>query len=320
LQVAIVNHHPNIERDEISPLPIGSMEEFSDRDPRIHDIRYLGDDGANVFVEWQGTLVVVTVKHGPRKCPARGKRGKCLPFSPASRLRLFRLINRLDWNRAGRTTFFTGTWRDDVGRPEPADLTKARSWFKRDLELKCCKPISGLWRVEWKSRLSGKKVGHTMPHVHTLLFNMPYIDMRWWYEKWAMCIGTNKSVDVDVSEVWDLKHCMNYVAKYIGKPPDGDCLRRLGIEAYLNYGRAWGKYRADLLPYADGALIRVPPGNLVKRIRAVATAAWHDCPQAEQMGFSVFGVASQKITELLESYVDNVAGGGVGYPTAMGNR
>ncbi len=285
------------------PPPIGSLDDLADDDPRIHDMRWLGDDGANVFLEWQGSLVCVAYRRGPKICPTRHKRGRCMPFSRGSRLRMFKLINRLDWSRAGRSSFLTTTFPDQEGVPHYADITYARSRFKRGLERAAEKKLAGMWRVEWQCRKSGDYVGKPMPHVHALYFDTPWIPREIVQGIWSQALGRKDYVNVDIREVRDLRLAMHYIAKYIGKAPDPAAIGYLGIGSYLNSGRAWGCYRKELLPLGDGGMVRVPPGELTAEIRAIARAAWKGCPDSERQGFSLFGPATAKIVEAVEKYV-----------------
>ena len=305
-------------KKRISACPIGSMD-LPDNDYTMVEIpRYLGEDGANVFIEIQGTLVVVTVRTGPRICKTDNKRGKCLPFSASSRLRLLRLVNRLDWAAAGKSSFITLTYTDRTGRPSPEEITYHRSRFQAWFEEQNHREVCGLWRVEWMDRLKGRFVGQPMPHVHVISFNCEWVDKWEVKSAWMRIIGERKSASTDIRGINDLRHCMYYIGKYIGKMPEMLKCSSLGIEAYLNIGRAWGKYRPELLPLSDRVYFRVQNNSLVKRIRAIAKAAWKGCPDCERMGFSVFGSASKKIAELCEEYSGQSVRTGIGFHQPLG--
>jgi hypothetical protein len=289
-------------KEKFAP-PIGPMADFDDPDPREHDMRWLGDDGANVYIEVQGSLVCLAYRQGPRRCPPTVKRGKCLPFSAASRLRMFKLINRVDWSNQVYNTFFTATWPDRDSPVTMVDVTRARSRFHRDLELECGYQVAGIWRKEYQDRKSGEQIGRVYPHIHEILFGTPYIDLSWWRHYWAMAIGTNEYASVRINGVRNAKMAARYIADYLGKTPDPAVIGHLGIAAYLNSGRAWGVYRRDLLPLCDSVVIRVPPNDLVRRIRRIAREHWPRCPDNEREGFTLFGDAAIEIRELLDRYV-----------------
>lgn len=265
-------------------------------------IRWLGDDGHNVFIEIQGQCVCVAVRKGPLWYQPK-LRSKVKGFSAASRLRLFKVVNRLDFSRAGKCTFATQTWRDELGRPSPSAITQARSWCQRSLERLADKQLSGIWRVEWQERKTGRYRTQLMPHLHVIYFDIPYIRKEDWTAAWAQAIGWQGRVSVKLEKINGLRQCLYYVSKYIAKL-DGLC--NLDIPAYLNNylpGRKWGTYRRQLLPVADKTEIRVPPGELVDRIRAIAIEAWSKTPPFESSGFTVFGSdPCKKIQKIVDEY------------------
>lgn len=265
----------------------------------IHQpIHWLGEDGKNVFVEVQGQCVCVAFRKGPGVAkPAL--RGLVFGFSPASRLRLLKLVNRLSWERAGRCTFLTLTWHDSVGRPEPKRLTQARSDFHRRLEKECDIQTSGLWRVEWELRERGRFRGQYMPHVHVILFGVPWLCRQKLRDHWTRAIGSSKESRVHLEEIQNLRKCMYYVSKYIAKLSGLSCLV---IPSYLNIhlaGRKWGVYRKHLLPLGDKDYFRTMPGELIEEIRRIARQQWEGVPLNPESGFTVFGPAAEKIRALI---------------------
>lgn len=281
------------------PSGLKELPETAVVDPQIH---WVGDDGANVFIEIQGQLCCVAVRKGPLSItPA--KRQEINGFSKASRLRLFKLTNRLEFSRAGRCTFATQTWRDEVGRPTPAEITAARSNCQKSLERLAGQECAGFWRVEWKMRESGRFVGQPMPHLHVIYFNMPFVPVKDWAACWARAIGWEGRVSLKLEEIQNLRKCLYYVSKYIAKL---DALSNLDIASYLSEyqgGRRWGTYRKNLIPVADKTEIRIPPGDLADRIRAVAIKAWDKTPVNPDVGFSIFGPAAQEVQRLVDEWV-----------------
>jgi hypothetical protein len=280
-------------------------------------IRWLGDDGRNVFIEIQGQFAAVAVRKGPLAYTPT-LRSECKGFSAASRLRLFKTINRLQFGDAGRCTFATMTWRDELGRPEPKQITQARSWCQRSIEGLAGKHLAGIWRVEWQKRKTGRYRHQLMPHLHVIYFNIPFVPKEAWTRAWGQAIGWPGHVSVKLEAIKELRQCLYYVSKYIAKVGD---LSNLDIASYLNRyvsGRKWGTYRKNLLPVADRTEIRVPPGELVESIRRVATEAWAQTPQLADSGFTVFGPAAEKIQKLVDEYCTN--GGDVGYTTEVSQR
>jgi hypothetical protein len=268
---------------------------------------WAGDDGRVVTLEIQGNFAAVAFSKGPQPERLR-ERGEVKGFSPASRLRLFKITNSLDVTRSGPCTFATTTWRDDAKRPTPSAITQARSHCHRSVERLAGRHLAGIWRVEWKVRKSGRHKGEYMPHVHTIYFDIPWVDKRSWTRAWATAIGVNGHVSVKLEKIDSLWKCLNYVSKYIAKV-DLSC--NLDIPSYLTthlFGRKWGIYRRELLPRADRVEIRLFPGPLIDEIRAIATAAYAKTPQGDEAGFCVFGPAAAKIFELLDKHLLHESG------------
>lgn len=264
-------------------------------------IRWLGDDGRNVFIEIQGQLVAVAVRKGPLPYQP-SLRSEVAGFSRASRLRLFKVINRLDFASAGRCTFMTGTWRDELGRPEPEKITQARSVFQRSIERLSDTKVPGVWRVEWQKRKSGGMKGQFMPHVHIVYFRIPYLRLLEVTRAWGQAIGWEGRVSVKLQEIRNLRQCMYYVSKYIAKVDESG---NLDIPSYLNKylpGRKWGVFRKDLMPLAEKTEIRVAPGELVEQIRKLALEAYKDLPTDPRQGFTVFGSPTREIQRLIDEY------------------
>jgi len=244
-------------------------------------------------------MLAVAISNGPLGYTPP-KRQEIGGFSAASRLRLFKITNRIDFERAGRVTFMTTTWRDEVGRPSAKEITLARSDWQRSIERLCGGHVSGIWRTEWKKRLSGRYAGQPMPHIHTIYFRMPYLQKEAVTAAWARSIGWEGRVSVRLEEVVNLKACLSYVSKYLAKVPD---LGNLDIESYLSsgtLGRQWGVYRKNELPLCDKWEFRIAPGPLLDKIRRLATEHYPKVTQDPGKGFVVFGNIAEKIAALCE--------------------
>ena len=260
-----------------------------------------GDDGANCVIEVCGNFVGVAFLRGPlSKLPP--ERQEIKGFSAASRLRLFKLTNRIDYESAGRCTFVTSTWRDELGVPTSADVTYARSRFQRSLERLAGKEMPGLWRVEWKERRTGRWKGRLLPHVHVIYFKAGFLPVKDVGEAWSRAIGYRGRVSVKMNEITSLHMCLMYVSKYLAKLP---AERNLDIASYLNTepgGRHWGVFRKPLLPISEAVVIRVRPGQLVESIRKLATEAYVRTPQDREAGFCVFGEVAKRVRELVDEF------------------
>lgn len=276
-----------------------SPTETPKQKPEIH---WLGEDGLNVFVEIQGQFAAIAFRKGPKSEPPP-LRGEIKFFSPASRLRMFKIVNRLDWKLAGRSTFTTLTFPDTDGRPTAERLTQIRSDWQRRMEKLWSRPTAGIWRVEWEKRKSGRYVGEYMPHVHNIHFGCTWLDKREVKEQWRIARGSNVLARIDIQEIANLKQALYYVSKYVAKA-GLDC--SLVIPSYLNksIGRQWGKYRRELLPLAtDKIYLRTIPGPVIEEIRAAAIEAWSGTPFGPEAGFTMFGPASESCRKIIDRYL-----------------
>jgi len=281
------------------PSGLPDLPPLTRPDPPIH---WLGDDGKNVFLEIQGQIACVAFANGPLPYE-REKRKEISGFSPASRLRLFKVVNRLEWQRAGKCTFATVTFPDSLGRPEPKEITLARSLLHRGWERACGRKVAGLWRVEWEVRKSGRFLGQFMPHVHTIYFNVPFVPQKQFQEIWQSSLRTNVKVRVDLRKIKNVRMMLYYVSKYVAKI-DGSS--SLVIPSYLSKylgGRKWGYYRRELMPYAPKFETRMAPCALVDKIRKIATEAYANTPALPDQGFTVFGPAAEQIKRLVAEHM-----------------
>lgn len=265
------------------------------------EIGWVGDDGKTVEIECQGNFAAVSIRKRPCKTDPK-LRGKIKGFSAGSRLRMFKIINRIDLTPRGRSTFATFTWRDDLGRPEKGRLTLARSQCQRSLERAAGQQWPGIWRIEWKERKTGIFAGEYMPHIHVIYFSVGFLPIAAWSSSWSTAIGWHGRVSVKVVEIRDIRRCMYYVSKYVAKP-DGLC--NLDIPSYLSThvgGRMWGLYRKNLLPFAEHRRIRVSPGQLSDDVRKAARDHRPQTPEYDQAGFCIFGSGARKIGEIVDNW------------------
>lgn len=264
-------------------------------------IHWLGDDGANCFVEVQGRLLAMAFRKGPRGfvLPKRGQVGS---FSKASRLRLLKKCNRIEWERAGRCTFGTTTWHDDCGKPNQQRLTRFRDTFHRLVEHWHKRPVASLWRTEWKIRKQGFYTGQPMPHMHWI-----YVDCAWMpkeeYGQWAAkCMGVPE-LRCRLDECRGINDVWAYISKELGYVAKHSC--GLVIDTYLNkypHGRPWGVRRPELMPWAEKVEARCVPGEVSEEIRRLGIERWDGTPFDEDKGFTVMGADPAQATEILERF------------------
>lgn len=262
-------------------------------------IHWLGEDGRNVFIECQGQLLAVAFRQPPGKLPIE-KRGLVKTFSRASRFRMLKTFVRLDYARCGRCTFATTTWRDEIGRPTQDGLSQFRSWLHRSVEAMAGKQLVGIWRTEWKPRLSGRFVGEPMPHVHWIYLDCPRLDKEEYARRTAQAMQVDR-VRTQLREIRGLQDCWYYISKHLAYVAKESCV--LVNDAYLNKiptGRQWSIMRKNLLPLSPPSRCRLAPGEIVDGIRQIAIEEWDKTPFDADAGFTVFGPAAARVRKYLE--------------------
>lgn len=282
----------------VHPSGLKPLSQPFELKPKLH---FLGNDGRVCEIECQGNFAAIAFRKGPLPYkPAQ--RGNVGGFSLASRLRMIKTVNRLDFSKAGRCTFATATWRDELGCPTPKKITLARSDFQRSVERIAGQKVPGIWRVEWKKRLSGEHKGNYMPHVHSIYFRVPYLNLGDAARSWARAIGYDGRVSFKLEEIKSIRKCLYYVSKYMAKEQH---IGNLDNASYLSDhigGRKWGMHRKNLLPMADQVKIRITPGDIAKRVREVAKKHWQGTPDEEDVGFTVFGEGALEIRKIVDEY------------------
>lgn len=197
-------------------------------------------------LEQQGNLLAVAVCRAAVEPRPEEKRAAVAGFTPASRLRLLKLLARIDWAAVGNCCFVTMTYPDECIEEDYRLRTQHRGQFVRDLLEYIGTPVSILWRVEWKTRLSGVHEGLLAPHMHLCVFTrrwLPKATLRKW---WGRIIG-HKEPLVWVRFRKGLR-AAQYAAKYAAKEEQ---MGGLANSAYLNEarpGRRWGVLRRKALP------------------------------------------------------------------------
>jgi len=209
-------------------------------------------------------------------------------FSGDSRMRMLRFINEVDWERAGRAFFITLTYPDEIDHREYGLRSKDRYLFLRWMETKAQCLFGALWRVEWKIRKTGARVGTLFPHVHMLTTQLPACCAHDVRQGWRVAIGRHDGpLATDVKEVTGVEGAARYVSKYAAKtdPLDIPAYRNSGIK----FGRHWGCTRANLFPLAatryDGSI----DGSVLNFVKHVAAMRLSGYDVDLSGGFTLFG-------------------------------
>lgn len=201
-----------------------------------------------VEIEAQGRLLTVKAVGLDREFRLGGGRGDVTVFSSGSRMRLLRKLAQISPAAVKgfrhRCTFLTLTTRD-IHHPRQFKQFM-RAMFKR-LGRKAPR-LAAVWRLEYQKRGA--------PHLHIILYNMPFVDKTWIQEAWGEIVGQEKPF-TRIESIRSYKHLMSYASKYAAKVEargfnsvtylaDG-----VGREEYghLSPGRVWGVFNKGCLPF-----------------------------------------------------------------------
>jgi hypothetical protein len=268
-------------------------------------------------IEWQGECLVWKVRRKHYIPDGINKRGNVKDFSRASRLRLMRVFARLDWEENMPYLFMTLTYPDttllkdrwvELSREQRYDeerykdveylrITAHRWVFWRYLENYLGEKCAGIWRIEWKPRLSGPLERRPMPHLHILLCKTRYVpwqEVRW---AWMNTIG-ERFVNVDVRGCYDREIVVTYLSKYLGKVEDGT----LEDDAYLDSippGRAWGVMRKNLLVQEEKFMGRYFETDDLASLRHYACPEKVELIDAGMCSFTLIGPKAREVGEIL---------------------
>lgn len=208
-------------------------------------------------LSYAGNVLVISAGSAANQAPrVRGRRSSVSAFTPASRLRLFKLFNRVDWLKCGRVTFLTLTY----GSNWPSmSLSKRHldTFLKR---VRRAMPNSAvIWRLEFQERGA--------PHYHLLILNAPFWPKADIQQAWGDVVGAEywasdgKLPFTRVEAVRSFKQAAHYISKYIGKVKRdaGGCLVGLTL-LHISppfVGRFWGVSNRCCLPLLDYVVVWV---------------------------------------------------------------
>jgi hypothetical protein len=176
-------------------------------------------------------------------------------------------------------------------------MTQHRWVMWRYLEHYVGKHMAGVWRIEWKPRLTGPLERRPMPHLHVLVCHTAYIpwqEVRW---AWMQTIG-ERFVNVDVRGCYDKEVVIGYLSKYIAKV-DPDTLED---DAYLDSvppGRNWGVMRRNLMKTEEKFMGRYFETDDLASLRHYACPEKVELIDAGMCSFTLLGPKAREIGELL---------------------
>jgi len=239
------------------------------------------------YLKMQGNCTEIYRKLNYSTVSSEYKRGLMGGFSRESRMSLLRLVNKVDPDKIGKSSFVTLTYPDSWLYIGQKPRSSHRAQFLKKLEYHCGKHVATVWRIEWKARLSGANVGAFAPHYHFMAFNVPFITKeeirRWWRE----ILDVEGALSTDVKKIKNWLMASAYIGKYIAKES------ALDITAYRNNpymrGRHWGNTRKELLPMAEVDTLKQLTGREIELAQAYAADKFTHYDQEKGGGFTLFG-------------------------------
>jgi hypothetical protein len=193
----------------------------------------------------QGRILTWSVDHINFARPSDKPRGIITEFTRKARLRMLCWFNTVYWEDCMPASFITLTFPDER-KPESSQFANQLRWcFWRALERKVNKQLAGVWRVEWKARQTGSKLGEIFPHFHFIVFDVPFVHRDWISQTWAAMLKVSTAV-THIRKINNLRAAGGYVSKYLGKA-DG-CLVIGPYLSHEGFGRQWGIFRKKLIP------------------------------------------------------------------------
>jgi hypothetical protein len=196
----------------------------------------------------QGKLAIYRVRRNSKPKDLPAQRGTVQIFSRASRFRLLKFFQRIDWENQSKPLFCTLTYPDQVN-PTLKQRNIHRAVFARAIENHLGQEMPAIWRVEWMDRKTGDFVGHIYPHYHLLIFGVDYIPYEGINILWKKTIGVEGYVRTDIRRVSEHGPVIWYTAKYLSKEaaPHSLVMERISQQ---QIGRSYGYLRKSKIKLA----------------------------------------------------------------------
>ena len=173
---------------------------------------------------------------------------------------MYKFLNRVQWSAITPASFVTLTYPDGIRPTSKKLLNTHRYLIHRHLESYSGNYLSGIWRIEWEDRKSGKDVGAFYPHHHLMVMRAPFVPWQEVREWWRQIIGHDQGpLSTRVEKARNAKECGKYIAKYLAKSS-------LDIAVNLNSGiptgRRWGVLRKSNVPMCKATEWSLPASEI----------------------------------------------------------
>jgi hypothetical protein len=147
--------------------------------------------------------------------------------------------------------------------------------------------LAAVWRLEYQERGA--------PHLHIILYNMPFVDKTWIQQAWGEIVGQERPF-TRIESIRSYKRLMSYASKYAAKMEDRGfntvtyLAVGVGIETYgeLTAGRVWGVFNRRGLPFAEKKEAFVPLDGSWWMLRRYCCKFYPWVWENEEGGFTVF--------------------------------
>jgi hypothetical protein len=158
--------------------------------------------------------------------------------------------------------------------------------------------LCGLYRWEWEDRKSGVHKGILLPHLHLVVFDLPFISYNLCRKWWKTIINWNGTISLVGKKVPTSDGASFYIAKYAAKVPDKPIL---GNYVFLNKGgKHWGAMRIGMIPRFPIVWVREPSDEECQVLFHLACdkCRWID-PHADK-GFTLLGKHAKEMLKIMK--------------------
>lgn len=284
-----MNSHPPLD-----PQQFGGYRSAIER----HYYRYAALEGRIHTITIQGKVLTWDIAREAYARPPEKKKGTVTGFSAAARLRMFRLLGRIDYSKIRPAYFITLTYPDHALPKGKDQCNRQRYLFWRDLEKYLAGQTQGVWRLEWIGRKTGDWVGFACPHIHLVLFSGRLLDVETVRDAWMRSINEDAWTSVDCQMMTTEKQLGCYVAKYCAK---ADCLLDVGLNLNKMWsGKFWGCHRRNRMPFGGSEEWRLVTTDLLEACYAYALEG-RDIRYADRnKSITILGAKAVELGELIQ--------------------
>ncbi len=218
-------------------------------------------------------------------------------FSKAARLRMLKDVATINYAGIRNSSFITLTYPPAKEQRTYVERTQDRYLIVRKIETHIRRHVCGLWRTEWKARLSGRTKGNIAPHIHLLLFKVPYIPQPMLASWWKDILHYRGKIVVDIRRARGERGAAYYLSKYVGKVQDTSLVNALQLNS--TDGRHWGKIRAGMIPRHEEITMDDPSDEQVSYILDLAHAVFENNDIRQGESFTLMGSYVREVWHVL---------------------